>query len=201
MEFNIAPNTQLGRIDIFNTWKVIEKESGKEYYIKDSGNAYDFEFADIKEGNKIVKIRKKVSLYEDSDFTKPYKENIEYIAGNYETIKYERVYEHENAFKYEKQSRGGEFIENMVSDNNIEFCHRWLHLAGFKEILEDMSEYYIQNSFGPYNESSCVRPTTRELDVPMRISTSNGIVKPMRLIDRNKEMENYHYVDPRKWLN
>lgn len=201
LEFNISPNTQLGRIDIFNTWKVLEKESGKEYYIKDSGNAYDFEYADIKEGNKIVKIRKKVSLYEDSEFTKPYKENIEYVAGNYETIKYERIYEHENAFKYEKQSRGGEFIENMVTNNVIEFSKRWLGLADFVDILKDIDEYYLKNSFGPYNDSSCIRPTTRELDKPISESHSNGIVRPIRLIDRNKEMENYNYVDPRKWLN
>ena len=42
----------------------------------------------------------------------------------------------------EKYSRGGEFIENMVTDNIIEFCKRWFHLAGFNEILEDINEFY-----------------------------------------------------------
>lgn len=52
-----------------------------------------------------------------------------------------KVYEGENAYNNDKYSRGGEFIENMVTDNHIEFCKRWFHLAGFKEIMEDMDEF------------------------------------------------------------
>jgi hypothetical protein len=54
----------------------------------------------------------------------------------------QKVFEHENPFLNDKYNRGGDFIENLVSDNIIEFAKRWLHLAGFKEFIEDMKEYY-----------------------------------------------------------
>jgi hypothetical protein len=52
-----------------------------------------------------------------------------------------KVYENENAYMNDKYSRGGEFIENMVTDNIIEFGKRWFHLAGFNEMLKDIEEY------------------------------------------------------------
>ena len=53
-----------------------------------------------------------------------------------------RVHDEENPYLKDNYNRGGDFIENLVSDNIIEFCRRWLHLAGFKEFLEDMQEYF-----------------------------------------------------------
>lgn len=54
-----------------------------------------------------------------------------------------KVYLGENAtmIPENKYSRGGEFIENLVCDNIIEFCKRWFQLAGFKEFMEDWAEY------------------------------------------------------------
>lgn len=52
-----------------------------------------------------------------------------------------QVYDNENVYGLDKYSRGGEFIENMVSDNIIEFCKRWFGLAGCMEFIEDMKEY------------------------------------------------------------
>lgn len=64
----------------------------------------------------------------------------------------EKVYPGENAYKYELYSRGGEFIENMVTDNHIEFCHRWFGLASIEEFISDMDEYYMENGFGEYSK-------------------------------------------------
>lgn len=52
-----------------------------------------------------------------------------------------QVYDNENVYGLDKYSRSGEFIENMVSDNIIEFCKRWFGLAGCMEFIEDMKEY------------------------------------------------------------
>lgn len=62
----------------------------------------------------------------------------------------EKVYAGENAYHIEeiKYSRGGEYIENLVTDNHLEFCHRWLHLANFQEMIEDINEF-----FGKYGYS------------------------------------------------
>jgi hypothetical protein len=65
-----------------------------------------------------------------------------------------KVYEHENAYGLDKYSRGGEFIENMVTDNTIEFCKRWFNLAGIMEFIEDMKEFETsQYQYGaPYHQ-------------------------------------------------
>ena len=36
----------------------------------------------------------------------------------------------------------GQFIEDFVSQNYIEFCERWLHLAGFEDMINDIIEYF-----------------------------------------------------------
>ena len=64
-----------------------------------------------------------------------------------------KVYNNENTYKIpeEKYSRGGEFIENLVTDNHIEFCHRWFKLANVEEMIEDVDEYYNRFGFGKYS--------------------------------------------------
>ncbi len=64
-----------------------------------------------------------------------------------------KVYEFENFNNVAQYSRGGEFIENLVCDNVIEFSKRWLGLAGVMEFLEDIQEYRsgkIFTAFGSY---------------------------------------------------
>ena len=57
----------------------------------------------------------------------------------------EKVYQFENTYANPKYSRSGEFIENMVTDTIIEFCHRWFHWANIEEFLVDMNEFYQMN--------------------------------------------------------
>lgn len=163
IEFNIAPNTQIGRIDISNKW-VVEYE-GNTMYVKDNGSAYEFPTTEI--DNK--KVPKKINVYLDPEFTQPAFvdpktkqpiSEVEYIPEKFKTISYTRFYDNENIYHNPKYSRSGEFAENLVSDNIIEFCKRWLGLGGIKEILNDMIEYQLNNIrfygsgapyFGPYN--------------------------------------------------
>ena len=197
LEFNIATNTQIGRIEIYNRWKVrLKKGKGDQiFYIKDPGNAHDFAWGDIKEGTKIVKIRKKVSLYLDPEFTKLVAENIDYIPEDYETLEYDKVYEHENAFDVDKYSRGGEFVENLVTDNEIEFCHRWLRLANFQELIEDIDEYYNKFSCMSYSESInplCpIRPNTSISNGygPITFRAGNNTIKPIRFTEIPEKRE------------
>lgn len=49
--------------------------------------------------------------------------------------------------EFAKYSRGGEFLENMMSGNILEFCCRWLHLGDFFEVQDDICEYYKYNSY------------------------------------------------------
>lgn len=56
----------------------------------------------------------------------------------------EKVYEHENVYNkdIEAYSRSGEYLDNLISGNIIEFCKRYFHLAGYKEVIDDMIEYF-----------------------------------------------------------
>lgn len=143
IEFNIAPNTQIGRIDISNKW-VVEYE-GNIMYVKDNGCAYEFPTTEI--DNK--KVPKKINVFLDPEFTQPAfmdlnnqpMSEVDYDPEKFKTISYTRFYDNENIYHNPKYSRSGEFAENLVSDNIIEFCKRWLGLGGIKEILNDMIEY------------------------------------------------------------
>ncbi len=53
------------------------------------------------------------------------------------------VHDRENIFNVEKYDRGGIFLEDFHSGNIIEFCKRWLHFAGYKEIMDDIMEYFM----------------------------------------------------------
>ena len=143
IEFNIAPNTQVGRVDIWNTWKV--EYNGHVLYAKDPGVAYEFPMTEI--DNKPTP--KKIQLFIDEECTEPaffdkktgQAALIEYKPEEFKTISYDKFYHNENLYHNEKYSRAGEFMENLVCDNHIEFCKRWLCLGGILEVLEDWSEY------------------------------------------------------------
>lgn len=64
----------------------------------------------------------------------------------------DRVYslnEHQDMFSSDeevaKYSRGGEFLDNFMSGNILEFCRRWLGLGDVFDILNDIEEYYSYN--------------------------------------------------------
>ena len=56
----------------------------------------------------------------------------------------EIIYANENPFKKEKYNRGGAFIEDFVSHNYIEFCTRWLRLAGYAQLCNDIMEFFTK---------------------------------------------------------
>lgn len=55
----------------------------------------------------------------------------------------------ENPFNSEVYCREGAFIEDLQSQNYIEFGQRWFNLAGYKELCEDV-DYYFKYIQKPY---------------------------------------------------
>lgn len=57
--------------------------------------------------------------------------------------------EHQDMFSSDeevaKYSRGGEFIDNLITGNILEFCRRWLGLGDIFDVLNDIQEYYSYN--------------------------------------------------------
>ena len=217
LEFNVAPNTQIGRIDISNKWVV--KYKGNIYYVKDNGCAYEFPTTEI--DNK--KVPKKIKLYLDEALTEPGFINqdgsvadIDYVVEEFETIEYTRFYNNENVYHNPKYSRSGEFAENLVCDNIIEFCKRWLGLGGIKEILEDYAEYIMNCSkfYGtgdPYLGGFKYEANTGKLiECPIYDISNIGCESPFISIDieskplinfRNMERSGISYEDSRARVN
>ena len=171
-ENNIAPNTQIGRIDIWNIWKVKYYSSGKDKaptvcYIKDIGVAKDFPTTEIDK----KKVPKKVELYGDKNYTQ-YMGTVDYIPDQFETLEYYKFYDNENTFGNDKYSRGGDFIEDMVTDNFVIFCNRWFKFANIREFLIDWQEYnnrFIRSTsrFGTYNRFTYIEADNIVIETPL----------------------------------
>ena len=119
----------------------------------------------------------------------------------------DKIYKNENYYNIEpeKYSRGGEFIENMVTDNMIEFCHRWFHLGNITEVLDDIDEFYnkkvgigtysnlISAGFGNAGSEkpfafSPILPTSSPIECPIEFNASTHITSPVIFYNpRNSE--------------
>lgn len=94
----------------------------------------------------------------------------------------EKIYADENAYhiEEEKYSRGGEYIENLVTDNHIEFCHRWFHLANVSEMIDDIDEFYNSFGFGVYsNLISAGYGSNYEAGISPILPTASKTFKPV----------------------
>jgi hypothetical protein len=176
LENNTAPHTQIGRIDIWNPWKVIYYPYGRSdknsiiCYIKDPGVAKDFPYTEI--DNK--KVPKMVTLYKDKNYTQLIGD-VPYEVDKFETISYDKFYQGENFYGNDKYSRGGDFIEDMVTDNPIIFMHRWFGFANLKEFLVDWNEYnhkfLVSTSIhGNYGRFNYIIEESRLLESPIYAS-------------------------------
>jgi hypothetical protein len=62
----------------------------------------------------------------------------------------------------------------MVTNNEIEFCKRWFHLAGFNELLEDANEYFANKMFSNMNYIQAMNSYNDIIEVPVT-PTNNWI--------------------------
>lgn len=53
-----------------------------------------------------------------------------------------RVYANENSIHNPHFTRSGAFMGDFLSDNYIEFAHRWFQLGNFEEVYKDIVEYF-----------------------------------------------------------
>ena len=150
---------------------------------------------------------------DDFDFTALYPSEIDQhnIAPNTiiaKVIAHNVIYKNENPFNNEKYDRAGDMFECLQSESIVEFCHRYLQLADYKEILKDIEEYfttmqlrsnfeYVDKRTGMFIPAKIVdntlsfRPAqiTTELYRPATIiSTYNNMNKAMKGV-------NYEYYD------
>ena len=124
------------------------------------------------------------------------------IASNTQVGKIEiphKVYNRENTYKEENYSRSGEFIENMVVDNTIEFCERWFHLAGIKELIADIDELTEKTKHEKYS-SFIIDPNNKSIrDIFLADKTVHSPIienqsahKPIIFYDKKPEDTSYN---------
>ena len=59
--------------------------------------------------------------------------------------------EHQDMFTSDdepaKYSRGGEFLDNLITANPLEFCRRWLGLGTIHDVINDIKEFFRFNKY------------------------------------------------------
>lgn len=83
------------------------------------------------------------------------------------------LHEKDNRFGDDRYDRGGAFIEDFQPNQWLEFCSRWLHLAGYADLVDDIKEYY---------------ETIGTLSSPMTYTWDNGIPLIPALIKDNDKL-------------
>ena len=91
------------------------------------------------------------------------------------------VHKFENPYHEDMYDRGGQFIEDLMVKNYLEFGKRWLHLASIRELLEDIEEYF-----------NIIEMPSR----PVNIYTEKGI-KPFELYPKAQDKTIKNETDTR----
>jgi hypothetical protein len=126
------------------------------------------------------------------------------IAPNTQIGKIEipqKVYEDENAYGIEesKYSRGGEFTENLVTDNILDYGGRWFKLGSIREIIDDIDELLYKNTNIKFSDTvntyyrgyiPGVIPTTNKPHSPIRHTNEKAVV-PFTIYTNRDPKYNY----------
>lgn len=103
----------------------------------------------------------------------------------------QKIYQFENKSRDSKFSREGAFIEDLSSNNHLEFCHRWFGLANYSELLDDIVEYIA--IYKPYYDS-IARMSNNGLIIPYlkdeRISST--LIKPYEISNEQENIKPYY---------
>lgn len=79
---------------------------------------------------------------------------------------YCKLYENENPFNNERYDRVGDMFECLQSESIIEFCHRYLEIADYKELINDIKYFFTHK---------------RIKSNPMCIDKRTGMVVPVSM--------------------
>lgn len=91
--------------------------------------------------------------------------------------------------------RGGNYLDDLISENIIEFCHRWLHYASFMEWLDDL-EYYFTHIEHPVHVMNPTRLFDKVPSKKMRLFSNCEESYSNRLfIIQPKPLDYKYYLD------
>ena len=109
------------------------------------------------------------------------------------------VHKLENPYHEEMYDRGGQYIEDLVTGNALEFGRRWLQLATFKELLADVEEYFQYHipagnrAYEMYTDNGMMKPFVVRPNVakdalykPFVMLEEGEMIKPFQIFDQTK---------------
>ena len=109
------------------------------------------------------------------------------------------VHKLENPYHEEMYDRGGQYIEDLVTGNALEFGRRWLQLATFKELLADAEEYFQYHipagnrAYEMYTNNGMMKPFVVRPNVakdalykPFVMLEEGEMIKPFQIFDQTK---------------
>ena len=109
------------------------------------------------------------------------------------------VHKLENPYHEEMYDRGGQYIEDLVTGNSLEFGRRWLHLANFRELMEDIEEYFQYHIpagnrvYELYDNNGMMKPFVVRPNVskdalykPLIMLEEGELIKPFQVFDSSK---------------
>lgn len=72
------------------------------------------------------------------------------------------VHKYENPFDNTFYDRGGQFLEDLTSDDVLEFTKRWFGFASYRELIDDIIEFYtgISSTINPLCVNGLVKGVT-----------------------------------------
>lgn len=114
----------------------------------------------------------------------------------------EQIHDKENKFGETKYNRGGAYIEDIQSQNYLEFGSRWLHLATYSELIEDINEFFTTemapNNSLVFTDEGLIDPIIKSTGLRIPIYKSDDLKNPIiKFQKRNFDMTN-NYFDGRR---
>lgn len=108
-----------------------------------------------------------------------------------------KVHKWENPYHNKDYDRGGQFMEDLVTGNPLEFCKRWFGFADFREILEDINEYFsmhipIRNQ-QVYTKDGMFIPFITRPNAPKDV-----MIKPFGYLEDDEMMKPFQIYDDSK---
>lgn len=95
-----------------------------------------------------------------------------------------KIHKYENPYHDEKYDRGGQFMEDLITGNPLEFGKRWLGLAGVEDLISDIIEYQETHaSFIPLLMNNCGNKMIK----PVSFLAEGELIKPISIYTEEDE--------------
>lgn len=95
----------------------------------------------------------------------------------------DKIHKYENPYHDDKYDRGGQFMEDLITENPLEFGKRWLSLGGVHDVIADIIEFQETNaSFIPLLRDKCGNKRIK----PIAILNEGEKIKPVMILGDEK---------------